>query len=92
MKVTEESLDEMVNICGYDFEAAEDEWDRLYGVDFFREIGDFYVGIQVKPRTFESSTVFGRFKGTVRNQHKGIYKEVRWASFHRLQRFGRQND
>jgi hypothetical protein len=74
MKDTEESLDKMVKICGYEFDAAGDEWDRLYGVDFFKKIGDSYVGIQIKPRTFDSSTVYGRYKGTVRNQHRQFSK------------------
>jgi len=28
---------------------APDEWDRLYNVDFFIQVGDRYVGLQIKP-------------------------------------------
>lgn len=28
---------------------APDEWDRLYNVDFYIQIKDFYIGLQVKP-------------------------------------------
>jgi len=28
---------------------APDEWDRLYNVDFFINIGDDYIGLQIKP-------------------------------------------
>jgi len=30
-------------------EAAPDEWDRTYGVDFFIKVFDKYIGIQIKP-------------------------------------------
>ncbi len=64
-----------VRICGYYFEPAPDKWDRLYGVDFFLMINTSYIGIQVKPRTFQSSSVMGRYKGTLRTQHRRFAKE-----------------
>ena len=30
-------------------EAAPDEWDRLFNVDFFIKIGEKYIGLQIKP-------------------------------------------
>jgi len=30
-------------------EAAPDEWDRLFNVDFFIQIGTLYIGLQIKP-------------------------------------------
>jgi hypothetical protein len=33
-------------------EPAPDEWDRLYNVDFYIQVGKHYIGIQVKPETF----------------------------------------
>jgi hypothetical protein len=30
-------------------EAAADEWDRLFNVDFFIKIGEKYIGLQIKP-------------------------------------------
>ena len=30
-------------------EAAPDEWDRLFNVDFFIQIGEKYIGLQIKP-------------------------------------------
>ena len=30
-------------------EPASDEWDRGYNVDFFIKVGDFYIGLQIKP-------------------------------------------
>ena len=36
-------------LLGVKLEAAPDEWDRLYNVDFFIKIGENYIGIQIKP-------------------------------------------
>ncbi len=33
----------------YKIEAASDEWDRIYNVDFFIKIGEKFIGIQIKP-------------------------------------------
>jgi len=30
-------------------EAAPDEWDRLFNVDFYLQIGEKYIGLQIKP-------------------------------------------
>jgi hypothetical protein len=30
---------------------APDEWDRLYNVDFFIQVNDKYIGLQIKPAT-----------------------------------------
>jgi predicted RND superfamily exporter protein len=32
---------------------APDEWDRLYNVDFYIEVDDNHIGLQIKPITFE---------------------------------------
>jgi len=34
---------------GVKIQPAPDEWDRLYNVDFFIEIGEKYIGLQIKP-------------------------------------------
>ncbi|MCD6375252.1 MAG: MjaI family restriction endonuclease [Caldisericaceae bacterium] len=33
----------------YKIEPAPDEWDRLYNVDFFIQLKDKYIGLQIKP-------------------------------------------
>jgi len=32
---------------------APDKWDRLYNVDFFVKVGDSYIGLQIKPISFQ---------------------------------------
>lgn len=36
-------------ILGVKIYAAPDEWDRLYNVDFYIEVGGKYMGLQIKP-------------------------------------------
>ena len=40
---------QLQNILGVKIEAASDEWDRLFNVDFFIQIGEKYIGLQIKP-------------------------------------------
>lgn len=41
------------NTLSVSIKPAPDEWDRLYNVDFFIEINDKCIGLQIKPVTFE---------------------------------------
>jgi hypothetical protein len=34
---------------GVKIEPAPDEWDRTYNVDFYIQVGEKYIGIQIKP-------------------------------------------
>lgn len=36
-------------LLGVKIEAAPDEWDRLFNVDFFIKVKDRYIGLQIKP-------------------------------------------
>ena len=40
---------QLQNLLGIKIHPAPDEWDRLYNVDFFIEINDKYIGLQIKP-------------------------------------------
>lgn len=39
---------QLQTLLGVKLEAAPDEWDRLFNVDFFIKIGENYIGIQIK--------------------------------------------
>lgn len=45
----------MEKILDIEMQPAPDEWDRKYNVDFYIEIGDKYIGIQIKPVSDVSS-------------------------------------
>jgi hypothetical protein len=40
---------QLQNILGVKIEAAPDEWDRLFNVDFFIQVGKKFIGLQIKP-------------------------------------------
>lgn len=40
---------QLQNELNVKIEAAPDEWDRLFNVDFFIKIGEKYIGLQIKP-------------------------------------------
>jgi uncharacterized protein YlzI (FlbEa/FlbD family) len=41
------------NILNIEIKPAPDEWDRLYNVDFFIETNHKFIGLQIKPVTFQ---------------------------------------
>ncbi|MEM4390831.1 MAG: MjaI family restriction endonuclease, partial [Candidatus Diapherotrites archaeon] len=42
---------QLQDILGVKIEPAPDEWDRLYSVDFYINIKDKFIGLQIKPAT-----------------------------------------
>jgi hypothetical protein len=40
---------QLQKILGIPIQPAPDEWDRLFNVDFFIQIGEKYIGLQIKP-------------------------------------------
>ncbi len=40
---------QLEKILGVKIHAAPDEWDRLFNVDFYIQIGERYIGLQIKP-------------------------------------------
>lgn len=41
--------DELQKILGIEIKPASDEWDRIYNVDYYIEVGGKYIGLQIKP-------------------------------------------
>ena len=54
---------------GVPIRPAPDEWDRLYNVDFFIEVKGKYVGIQIKPITFEHTFEEHKWKNMQETSH-----------------------
>jgi len=55
---------------------ASDEWDRLYGVDFYIKIKDKYIGLQIKPQDIGTTLqVFAKERGLLEGQHKKFTNE-----------------
>lgn len=49
---------QLQDILEVKIEPAPDEWDRLYNVDFFIKVNGKYIGLQIKPATFEHAPEF----------------------------------
>jgi len=48
---------------------ASDQWDRLYNVDFYIQIGEKYIGLQIKPITYEQTPEVYRWKEWLSETH-----------------------
>jgi hypothetical protein len=54
---------------GVPIKPAPDEWDRLYNVDFFIEVKGKYIGIQIKPVTFQHTFEEHKWKNMQETTH-----------------------
>jgi hypothetical protein len=54
---------------------APDEWDRLYNVDFYIEISGKYIGLQIKPITYEQSPQVHKWKKLLSKTHAKFEKD-----------------
>jgi len=58
-----------------EIKSAPDEWDRLYNVDFYIQIGEKYIGLQIKPITYEQTPEIYRWKEWLAKTHKKFEKK-----------------
>ncbi|NPV39475.1 MAG: MjaI family restriction endonuclease [Brevinematales bacterium] len=63
-KTIYEQLQELLGTTIY---PASDEWDRKYNVDFYIQVRKFYIGLQIKPITFEHAPQYAQ---TLQQQHQ----------------------
>ncbi len=54
---------------GVKIQPAPDQWDRLYNVDFYIEVEDKYIGLQIKPLTYEQTPEVHRWKEWLAKTH-----------------------
>jgi len=54
---------------------APDKWDRLYNVDFYIPIGKKYLGLQIKPITYEQTPEVYRWKEWLIKTHQKFEKD-----------------
>jgi hypothetical protein len=60
---------------GIEIKPAPDEWDRLYNVDFYIEVSGKYIGIQIKPITYNQTPEIHKWKGWLSKTHKKFEKK-----------------
>jgi len=61
---------QLQNTLGVSAKPAPDEWDRLYNVDFFIEVKGKYIGLQIKPTTFENAPEDYKWKEIQEASHR----------------------
>src|SRR4030042_3629108 len=65
---------QLQDILGISIKAAPDEWERTYNVDFFIEIKGKYIGLQIKPITYEQSPELYLQKQWIKKTHDAFYQ------------------
>ncbi len=60
---------------GMDIRPAPDEWDRTYNVDFYIQVGDQYIGLQIKPMTFKRWSEAHKWGDVLKASHEKFEKD-----------------
>lgn len=60
---------------GVPIKPAPDEWDRLYNVDFYIKVKNKYIGLQIKPITYEQTPEVYRWKEWLNKTHDKFEKD-----------------
>lgn len=63
------------HLLGVPIQPAPDEWDRLYNVDFYIEIAGKYIGLQIKPITYEQTPEIYRWKEWLSKTHNKFERD-----------------
>ncbi|MFN3406585.1 MAG: MjaI family restriction endonuclease [Caldimicrobium sp.] len=56
-------------------EPAPEEWDRLYNVDFYIKINEKFIGLQIKPITYEITPEIHKWKDWLSKTHQKFTKD-----------------
>lgn len=62
-------------------EVAPDLWDRRYNVDFSIAIGEFFIGLQIKPMSFYNASEFYKWRDVQATTHQNFEKKFGGAVF-----------
>jgi hypothetical protein len=57
---------------GVEIKPAPDEWDRLYNIDFYIEVKGKYIGLQIKPITYNQTPEIHKLKEWLSRTHKNF--------------------
>jgi len=66
---------QLQNILQIKINPAPDKWDRIYNVDFYIEINDKYIGLQIKPLSYEQTSEIYRWKEWLSRTHSKFQKD-----------------
>ena len=66
---------QLEKLIAHPVQPAPDEWDRLFNVDFFISVGNYYIGIQIKPITYDHLPEVHKWKEWTRKSHQKFRKK-----------------
>ncbi|MCS7279854.1 MAG: MjaI family restriction endonuclease [Thermodesulfobacteriaceae bacterium] len=72
VKTIYEQLQQELNIP---IKPASNKWDRLYNVDFYIEINGKYIGLQIKPISYENTPEIHNWKQWLSKTHRKFEEE-----------------
>lgn len=67
--------DQLEEILGLPIHPAPDEWDRKYNVDFYIAVGQKFIGLQIKPITYEQTPEVHKWKEWMQDSHRAFEKD-----------------
>ena len=66
---------QLQRFLGETIQPAPDQWDRGYNVDFFIKINNSYIGLQIKPVTYEQIPDLHKWKNWLGKSHAKFTKK-----------------
>ncbi|MEM7821825.1 MAG: MjaI family restriction endonuclease [Candidatus Aenigmatarchaeota archaeon] len=66
---------QLQKILNIPIKPAPDEWDRLYNVDFYIEVNNKFIGLQIKPITYEQTPQIHKWKEWLTKTHNKFESE-----------------
>jgi len=67
---------QLQKLLGVEIKPAPDKWDRLYNVDFYIEVSNKYIGIQIKPISYEQTPEIYKWKEWLSKTHEKFEREI----------------
>ncbi len=67
--------EQLEQILGVKLNPAPDEWDRRYHVDFFIALADKFIGIQIKPVTYNQAPELHKWREWMKRSHQRFESE-----------------
>jgi MjaI-like restriction endonuclease len=71
-------LESIINIK---IEPASDKWDRTYNVDFYIEVGKFYIGLQIKPIASGKALNYYQWEEMHKKNHERFQRDFKGKVF-----------
>ncbi|NPA40690.1 MAG: MjaI family restriction endonuclease [Aquificae bacterium] len=69
------------SVLGIKIEPAPDEWDRRYNIDFYIKAKKGYIGIQIKPITYNQTPEIHNWLSWLKESHNKFEREVGGKAF-----------